>query len=302
MNPGIKETIQARFDALRKEALKRQDAFQRSPAPKIHIGMATCGIAAGALETKAAFEQTLKERNIEAHVHTVGCLGHCYAEPVVIIEHPDSGFPPIFYHEVTAGKAKMLAKMFIEGGDPRFEHVYGATEVNDMIPSVMEFSRFSLEKRVIMDKCGKIDPDDIFEYIALGGYAALVRALQMSPGEIVDEIKRSGLRGRGGAGFPTGVKWEMASHADHEDKIVICNADEGDPGAYMDRTLLESNPHQILEGMMICALAVGAGQAMFYVRAEYPLAVKTIARAIRQAGELNLLGEGILGSAFDLHG
>ncbi|WP_373498685.1 NADH-ubiquinone oxidoreductase-F iron-sulfur binding region domain-containing protein [Desulfococcus sp.] len=300
MNPGTKEIIQARFEALQEEAFRRRDAFQRAATPKIHIGMATCGIAAGALETKAAFEQTLKERNIKAQVHTVGCLGHCYAEPVVIIDHPDSGFPPIFYHEVTAGKARMLAKMFIEEGDPRFEHVYGATEVNDMIPSVMEFSRFSLEKRVIMDKCGRIDPDDIYEYIALGGYEALVRAFQMSPGEIVEEIKRSGLRGRGGAGFPTGVKWEMASNVRHEEKMVICNADEGDPGAYMDRTLLESNPHQILEGMMICALAVGAGQAMFYVRAEYPLAVKTIARAIRQAGELNLLGKGILGSAFDL--
>ncbi|AQV00913.1 MULTISPECIES: NADH-ubiquinone oxidoreductase-F iron-sulfur binding region domain-containing protein [Desulfococcus] len=300
MNPEIKETIKTKFDALRREAVRRQDLFRLSAAPKIHIGMATCGIAAGALETKAAFEETLKERNIEAHVHTVGCLGHCYAEPVVIIEHPDAGFPPIFYHEVTPGKAKMLTKMYIEGGDPRFEHVYGATEVNDMIPSVMDFSRFSMEKRVVMDKCGKIDPDDIYEYIAADGYAALFRALQMPPEEIVDMIKQSGLRGRGGAGFPTGVKWEMAFRVEHENKIVICNADEGDPGAYMDRTLLESNPHQVLEGMMICALAVGADAAIIYVRAEYPLAVKTLARAIRQAHELNLLGEGILGSEFNL--
>mgnify|MGYP000315484216 CR=1 FL=1 len=300
MNPGTKENIAAQLERLREEAFRRQDQLRRSPLPKIHIGLATCGIAAGALETKAAFEQTLAERNIEAHVHTVGCLGHCYAEPVVIIEHPESGFPPIFYHEVSPGKAKMLTKMFIEGGDPRFEHVYGATEVNDMIPSVMDFSRFNLEKRVIMDKCGKIDPDDIYEYIAEGGYTALAKALQKPRRQIVEEIKASGLRGRGGAGFPTGVKWEMALEAAHDEKIVICNADEGDPGAYMDRTLLESNPHQVLEGLMICALAVGAQEALFYVRAEYPLAVKTLGRAIQQAQELNLLGEGILGSAFDL--
>ena len=120
MNPGLKEKVEAQFEVLRNEAFRRRDVFQMSPAPKIHIGLATCGIAAGALDTQAAFEQTLKERNIDAHVHTVGCLGHCYAEPVVIIEHPESGFPPIFYHEVTAGKAKMLTKMFIEGGDKVF--------------------------------------------------------------------------------------------------------------------------------------------------------------------------------------
>ncbi len=300
MNPEINEKIAAAFNVIRQEALRRRDIFQASAAPKIHIGMATCGIAAGALDTKAAFEQSLKERNIDAHVHTVGCMGHCYAEPVVVIEHPKSGLPPIFYHEVSAGKARMLTKMYIEGGDPRFEHVYGATEINDMIPSVMDFSRFNLEKRVIMDKCGRIDPDDIYEYIACGGYAGLVRAMQMRPGAIVDEIKRSGLRGRGGAGFPTGVKWALARDAHHEDTIVICNADEGDPGAYMDRTLLESNPHQVLEGLMIAALAVGARRGIFYVRAEYPLAVKTLSRAVRQAGELHLLGEGILGGAFDL--
>ncbi len=299
------EIFQA-FSDIREEATARRDAFNAAMVPKIHIGMATCGIASGALETKQAFEDALAERNIEAKIHRVGCIGHCYAEPVVIIDHPMSGFPPVFYHEVTPGKAKMLTKLFLEEGDPRFEHVYGATEENELIPSVMEFPRFNQEKRIVMEKCGRIDPEDIYDYIAEGGYASLVKALELSPEEIVREVTASGLRGRGGAGFPTGRKWELARLAFDKlrepgpDKIVICNADEGDPGAYMDRTLLESNPHQLLEGIILCARAVGAKKAMVYVRAEYPLAVKIVTKAIEQASSLGLLGKSILGSDTDL--
>lgn len=300
MKPANSKKLDQAFSAIRQEALKRRKAFQEAPVPKIHIGMATCGIASGALETKKAFEEALAERNVDARIHTVGCWGHCYAEPVVIIDHPDSGFPPIFYHQVTAGKAKMLVKLFLEDGDPRFEHVYGATQENDLIPSLMEFSRFNMEKRVVMEKCGHIDPEDIYDYIAEGGYSVLVKALQTNPDNIVQEIQNSGLRGRGGAGFSTGRKWALARQAAEKDKFVICNADEGDPGAYMDRTILESNPHQVIEGMAICAYAVGAHKAIVYVRAEYPLAVKLVAKAIRQAEELGLLGSGILGSSFNL--
>ena len=300
MNPASNEKIDQRFNTIREEAEKRRKAFTEAPVPKIHIGMATCGIASGALETKRAFEQALDERNIEARIHTVGCLGHCYAEPVVIIDHPDSGFPPIFYHEVTPGKAKMLVKLFLEGGDPRFEHVYGATEENDMIPSVMEFARFNQEKRVVMEKCGHIDPEDIYDYIASGGYSALVKTLKLNPDEIISEVQRSGLRGRGGAGFPTGRKWDLAKNYGEQEKIVICNADEGDPGAYMDRTIIESNPHQVIEGMAICAYAVGSQKAVVYVRSEYPLAVKIVSKAVQQAEKLGLLDKKILGSSFDL--
>ncbi|TES89668.1 MAG: NADH-quinone oxidoreductase subunit F, partial [Desulfobacteraceae bacterium] len=300
MNPASNEKIDQRFNTIREEAEKRRKAFTEAPVPKIHIGMATCGIASGALETKKAFEQALDERNIEARIHTVGCLGHCYAEPVVIIDHPDSGFPPIFYHEVTPGKAKMLVKLFLEGGDPRFEHVYGATEENDMIPSVMEFARFNQEKRVVMEKCGHIDPEDIYDYIASAGYSTLVKAIKLNPDEIISEVQRSGLRGRGGAGFPTGRKWDLAKNYSEQEKIVICNADEGDPGAYMDRTIIESNPHQVIEGMAICAYAVGSQKAVVYVRSEYPLAVKIVSKAVRQAEKLGLLDKKILGSSFDL--
>ncbi len=292
------DNIAQAYAALREAADAAREAFVQSPLPKIHVGMATCGIAAGALETKNEFEKALAERGIEAHVHPIGCIGHCYAEPVVIIEYP--GFPAILYHEVNAGKARMLTKLFLEEGDPRFEHVFGAMEPNDMIPSVMEYSRFNREKRVVMARCGKIDPDAIEEYVAAGGYAALARGLGMTPEAVVAQVREAGLRGRGGAGFPTGIKWELAA-ASPGDKVVICNADEGDPGAYMDRTILESNPHQVLEGMTLCAHAVGARKGVVYVRAEYPLAVKLLRKAVKDAQDEGLLGDHILGSDLSFH-
>ncbi|BBO92408.1 NADH-ubiquinone oxidoreductase-F iron-sulfur binding region domain-containing protein [Desulfosarcina ovata] len=291
--------IRTAYQVLADEATARKEAFDQSPLPKIHIGMATCGIASGALETQAAFETALAERGVEAHVHTVGCVGHCYAEPVVVIDHPDSGFPPILYPEVTPGKAKMLVKLFLEEGDPRFEHIMGATVENEMIPSVTEFARFNREKRVIMDRCGRIDPEQIHEYLADGGYHALVEALCQPPEALIDTIEAAGLRGRGGAGFPTGRKWRFARAATGTDKLIVCNADEGDPGAYMDRTLLESNPHQVIEGMLVAAIAVGATGGLFYVRAEYPLAVRILTQAIEQARECGVLGKNILGSGMD---
>ena len=297
MNQTNKDLNQV-FSAIREKAGERRNKIRAASVPKIYIGMATCGLASGALETKQAFEEALREHNIEAYIGSVGCIGHCYAEPVVIIEN--EGFPPIFYHQVTPGKAKMLVKSFLVGGDPLFEYVLGAMEENDMIPQVSDFPRFNQEKRVVMEKCGLIDPEEIYDYIADGGYGCLVKALQMASDEIINEIQDAGLRGRGGAGFPTGKKWELARSAGGQEKVIICNADEGDPGAYMDRTILESNPHQVLEGMAICAYAAGAQKAIAYVRAEYPLAVKTITGAINQAKELGLLGKNILGSSFDL--
>lgn len=298
MSGDVKPQVQAAYQALVDDAVAQKAQFDQSPLPKIHIGMATCGIASGALETQAAFEEALADRGVEAHVHTVGCFGHCYAEPLVIIDHPDSGFPPILYPEVTPGKAKMLIKLFLEEGDPRFEHIMGATVENEMIPAVAEFSRFNREKRVIMDRCGRIDPEKIHEYIADGGYGALAAALGGAPETILDVIEASGLRGRGGAGFPTALKWRAARSAAGSDKLIVCNADEGDPGAYMDRTLLESNPHQVIEGMLLAALTVGARHGLFYVRAEYPLAVRILTTAVEQARDLGLLGETILGSGF----
>ncbi len=298
MSQDNREKINRLFNTIRDEAQRDRDAFREMSLPIIHIGMASCGIASGALETKTSFEEALTERKIDARIHPVGCIGHCYGEPVVIIENP--GFPPIFYHQVTPGKARMLVKSFLEEGDPLFEHLLGAMEENDLIPSVKEFPRFNQETRAVMEKCGLIDPEEIYDYIADGGYSAFVKSLQLSPADVIKEIQEAGLRGRGGAGFPTARKWALAMAAEAGEKIVICNGDEGDPGAYMDRTILESNPHQVLEGMAICARAIGATKAIMYVRAEYPLAVKRIEKAIGQANGLGLLGKGILGSSFDL--
>jgi len=297
------ETPSTAFQEIYNAAAERRAAKDKPSAPVVHIGMATCGIASGALETKKAFEEALELQGVEAVIHPVGCFGHCYAEPVVVIEHPESGFPPILYPNVSPGKAKMLAKLYLGEGDPRFEHILGATVENEMIPWVMEFARFSMETRIVTRLCGRIDPERIDEYILENGYASMARALEMDPIDILQEIKSAGLRGRGGAGFPTGLKWELAASAgaDADDKIVICNADEGDPGAYMDRTILESNPHQVIEGMAICAHAVGATKGFVYVRAEYPLAVDIVTQAIQQAREAGFLGSHILGSAFNFN-
>jgi len=286
------------FASLVEKAKKCFLNSRKTDVPYIYIGMATCGLAAGAVETKAAFAEALAERHIEAHIVPVGCLGHCYAEPLVLIDNP--GFPPIYYHNVNPGKAGALVRAFLEEGDPLFEYVLGASVENELIPTVIAFPRFNMERRIVMEECGLIDPEDINEYITKGGYSTLFKALGLEPGEVIRQVLASGLRGRGGAGFPTGKKWKFARNASGQEKTVICNADEGDPGAYMDRTIIESNPHQLLEGIALCAYAVGAKKAVVYVRAEYPLAVKTMTTAISQARQVGLLGKEILGTDFNL--
>jgi len=298
VNQKTKQELLEAFASIKTEAEKRLQKIKGDSNQNIFIGMATCGLASGAIEVKRAFEEALTEQKIDARIIPVGCLGHCYAEPLVIIDKP--GFPPILYHNVTPGKANLLVKAFLRDDDPVFEHVLGAMEENELIPTVMEFPRFSQEKRVVMAKCGLVDPEDIYQYIAQGGYSALAKALTFDPEQLIFEVLESGLRGRGGAGFLTGKKWEFVQDAEEKGKVVICNADEGDPGAYMDRAILESNPHQVIEGIAICAYTVGAKRAIIYVRAEYPLAVKIVQKAIAQAKKLGLLGKGILETQFDL--
>ena len=288
------------FASIQGEAQLRAEEDKNRGIPTISIVMSTCGLASGAAETKQAFEEALSQKDIPARIVSVGCLGHCYAEPIVIIDHPTTGFPRICYHQVSPGRARLLVRAYLGEGDPVFEYVLGAMQENDLIPTVMDFPRFNLEQRLVMEHCGLIDPEDIYQYIANGGYSGLVEVLGSEPNKVIDEIEASGLRGRGGAGFPVGRKWRLASTAEADGRIVICNGDEGDPGAYMDRTILESNPHQLLEGLAISAYCVGANQAIVYVRAEYPLAVKTVERAIKRAEEISLLGSGILGTAFNL--
>jgi NADH-quinone oxidoreductase subunit F len=296
-----KVDIGERYEALKLKVQEELEKERGEGSPTVRITMSTCARAAGSEETQKAIEDTISSLGISARVIPVGCLGHCYAEPLIIVENPTLGFPPICYHSVNAGKARLIVQSYLQDGDPAFEYVMGAVEENELIPPVTTFPRFALEERVVMAHCGRINPWDIKEYIAIGGYSALARALSGEPEKIIDEVEKSGLRGRGGAGFPTGKKWRLGRAQKAEQKVVICNADEGDPGAYMDRTIIESNPHQLLEGIAICAYAIGADTAIIYVRAEYPLAVKTIAHAIKEAEAYGFLGENILGSNFSLN-
>ncbi len=288
--------VEKNFRELKERAVARWKALLEKPA--VLVGTATCGRAAGALEVLNAFKSEISRQNLAAHVLEVGCLGHCYAEPLAIISKP--GFPPICYGYVTEGIAKRLVEDFLVNDDPCLEFALAALEPNDFIPAFADFPRAQYEKKIIMEYCGLINPEEIDHYIAHGGYAALAQALQRKPEKIIAEIKDSGLRGRGGAGFLTGRKWESCRQSPGGQKYVICNADEGDPGAFMDRTILESNPHLVLEGLLIAAYAVGAHKGYFYVRAEYPLAVERLKTALGQARERGLLGANILGSEFSL--
>ncbi|OAT87145.1 NADH dehydrogenase [Desulfotomaculum copahuensis] len=276
-----------------KAALVRQSRHEK---PLLLVGTATCGLAAGAAAVLKTIKEELARQKVEATVLEAGCMGHCYAEPLVIVYKP--GFPPILYGYVTEGIASRLVIDFLAGDDPCLEFALGALEENEFLPALSDFPRFGVEQKIILENCGLIDPENIMDYIAHDGYAGLARALQLEPAAVVAEIKASGLRGRGGAGFPTGRKWETCLGTPADEKYVICNADEGDPGAFMDRTIMESNPHLVLEGLIIAARAVGADRGYVYVRAEYPLAVKRLALAVEQARQCGLLGENILGGGF----
>jgi NADH-quinone oxidoreductase subunit F len=286
-----------KFKEIQSQAKSQWDLEENSEVPRIHIGTATCGRAAGALDVVEAFERELKRHNIQVKIRQVGCNGLCYADPLVTIVKPD--MPKICYKNITPEEVGQLVEGYILSDDPCFELALGTLEGGDgeayYIP---ELERSEYELRLLLRDCGYIDPEDVNHYIANGGYASLAKVLKMSPEEIVEEVKSSGLRGRGGAGFPTGKKWEFCRAASGNPKYIICNADEGDPGAFMDRIIIEGNPHQLIEGMIIAGYALGAEYGYIYVRAEYPLAVERLRIALRQAEDLGILGENILESGF----
>lgn len=288
--------IASAFQKIKSRAESAWSESRRSGKTVIMVGTATCGRAAGAREVLQTFRDEVEKRNLDCLVTEVGCMGHCYAEPLVIISKP--GYPSVCYGHVNPVIAERLIKEFVLGDDPCLDFVLGALEENDIIPSFSDFPRARYEKKVILGNCGLIDPEKIDEYIANGGYTAFARALQAMPEEIIYEIKKSGLRGKGGAGFATGRKWEICRNAPGRTKYVICNGDEGDPGAFMDRSILESDPHSVIEGMLIAGYAVGARHGYIYVRAEYPLAVERVRVALRQARKSDLLGKKILDSDF----
>jgi len=283
------------FDEIQYQALSEWRAL--SEKPRILIGTATCGRAAGAIEVVKAFEKELARQNADAIITQVGCMGLCYAEPLVIIIKPN--YLSVCYGNVTPEVTHRLVEGYILNDDPCLELALGTFEKSDRkAPSIPELSRFEHELRLLLCHCGYIDPENINHYVANGGYSSLAKALRMPREEIIAQIKRSGLRGLGGAGFPAGEKWELCHEAPGTPKYVICNADEGDPGAFMDRAILESDPHSVIEGMIIAGYTLSTPYGYIYVRAEYPLAVKRFKLALEQAEALGLLGNNILGSGF----
>ncbi len=284
------------FEEIKREAQSQWENLRASP--HILIGTATCGRAAGALDVVEAFKSELSRHNLQAPVIEVGCMGLCWAEPLVILSKPYSF--QIVYPRITPDLVSRLVEGYLLGEDPCLELALGTLEVDEVRgPFIPELPRFEYELRLILKHCGYIDPENIHHYIANGGFQALEKALKLPQAEIIEEVKRSGLRGRGGAGFPTGLKWEVCRQSPGSKKYVVCNADEGDPGAFMDRVILESNPQQVIEGLIIAGYAIGAQKGFIYVRAEYPLAIERIQNAIRQGEELGILGEDILGSGFN---
>ncbi len=295
MKATEKTAVADAFEKLKQIAASHCEEISQEK-PVIMVGAATCGRAAGAPEVIQAFRDEIKKRKIDCPVIEVGCMGHCYAEPLVIINKP--GYPPICYGYVNPVIAERLVKEFIIGDNPCPEFVLAALEPNDLLPSFSDFPRSQYERKIILKNCGHIDPKDIDQYINADGYAGLAKALQTTPSKVIEEVINSGLRGRGGAGFPTGQKWQSCRDEPGKPKYIICNADEGDPGAFMDRSILESDPHTVIEGMIIGGYAIGARHGYIYVRAEYPLAVKRLETALRQAKKSNLLGSHILGGDF----
>ncbi len=286
------------FAKIKQEAQEKVDALLYGKNPVVFVGTATCGRSAGAVDTLEAIGRELRSRGISAEIVGTGCLGLCYAEPVVGIARP--GSPTIWYGNVSPERAVELVEGCFVKGNPLTEDVLGSTEGEaEGVPHLLDLPMLKPQVRRVLWNCGVISPTSIEHYIARGGYEALRRAvLEMRPEEVIEEVKRSGLRGLGGAGFPTGRKWEACRRAPGNEKYVICNADEGDPGAFQDRSVLEGDPHSVLEGMIIAGYAVGARRGFIYVRAEYPLAIECLEIAISQAREKGLIGENILGSNF----
>ena len=254
----------------------------------IKVGVASCGIAAGGSRVLAAFAAQINSRGLQATVKPTGCIGMCYQEALAEVIRDNRA---VMYGKVTPERVGRIIEEHVMGGHPVEEWVLPQDEIDSFM---------SRQQRIVLRNCGIIDPECIEDYIDRGGYRALEKALgRLLPLGVIDEITRSGLRGRGGAGFATGVKWLNTRKAGGSPKYVICNADEGDPGAFMDRSVLESDPHSVLEGMLIAGYAIGAGQGILYVRAEYPLAIQRLEKALAQARDRKLLGEGILGHKFD---
>jgi NADH:ubiquinone oxidoreductase subunit F (NADH-binding)/Pyruvate/2-oxoacid:ferredoxin oxidoreductase delta subunit/(2Fe-2S) ferredoxin len=293
-NPAERQQREQRLAELRREVLVR---------PAIFVGTGTCGLGAGAQATLDAIRAYLDKHELKADVVKVGCIGCCSVEPMVDVQLP--GRTRVSFKQVVASEVPRLLDAVFAGQIPD-DLVMAQFRSPTLqpwadVPFLDEHPFFAPQTRWVLANCGIIDPSQIDEYIAHGGYKALAKTLrELTPDQVCDTVEASGLRGRGGGGFPTGKKWKFARQVQAPQKYLVCNADEGDPGAFMDRAVIESDPHRLLEGMLIAAYGIGASKAYIYIRAEYPLAIKRLKAAIAQAQANGLLGQNILGSDFSL--
>lgn len=253
---------------------------------EIKVGLGSCGIAAGAQQVYDTLTALVKEHKLPLAVTATGCIGACHREP--IIETIETDGTRRYFGEVT----EQRVRKFVEEG-------FSEESLGSESLITPEYQYLARQNKIVLKNSGVINPESIGDYIAAGGYAALKKVIKtLTPRQVIEEVTASGLRGRGGAGFPTGKKWGLIADVTAKRKFMVCNADEGDPGAFMDRSVLESDPHSVIEGMVIASYAIGASEGYVYVRAEYPLAIKHLELALRQAEERGFLGNGILGSDF----
>ena len=272
--------------------------LQNNTRPLIFVGAASCGLAAGAGEVIEAIESHLAEKKYRADILKVGCIGPCYLEPLMDIKMP--GDPRISYSNVNPDLARELLDAFFEKGEVPERRLVGHFGEDGFkgLPKFFDHPMLARQTRVVLRNCGIIEPESMDHYLARDGYRGFERCLSLPWRDVLEMVKNSGLRGRGGAGFPTWRKWLICRETESDKRYLICNADEGDPGAFMNRSLIEGDPHAVLEGMLIAAYTIGASEGYIYIRAEYPLAIERLKSAIACMAESGLLGEQILGSDF----
>ncbi|MEX2236875.1 MAG: NADH-ubiquinone oxidoreductase-F iron-sulfur binding region domain-containing protein [Dehalococcoidia bacterium] len=293
----------ATYAELRQGAEGLNQAVVSPPRTLIRVGIATCSLARYADRTLHALDRLIDEQEIEADVGQVGCSGICWAEPLVDVRRPDGRH--VIYGNVTVDKVEAFVEKVIKSGvdDPELALGTFNESAVDGVPPLSSIPWWGLQTRRLMARCGEIDPEDINEYIARDGYAAISKLLLSGarPEDVINEVKESGLWGRGGAAFSAGTKWDFLRTATNEPKYIAINADEGDPGAYVNRNIMESDPHLLIEGALICAYATGASRAFCYIREEYPVPIERMQRATERAYELGILGPSVLGTdmAFD---
>jgi len=287
------------FHSIQQAAGEQWQALQDSSDPVLYLGMGSCGLASGAGEVWDQLTKTIALKKLNVRILKVGCIGPCYLEPLMDIKMP--GYPRYCFNNVDGKKAERLLLDYISKGESRIKpigHLGNGKVPQNGIKSFWDQPMLKNQVRIVLRNCGIIDPENIYHYITRDGFKGLINAFDLGPEGVIKEVETSGLRGRGGAGFPTYLKWQLCRNASGKDKYLICNADEGDPGAFMNRSLMEGDPFSLLEGMIIAAYAIGATHGYIYIRAEYPLAIERLKLAIQQMQDHKLLGKNILGSGF----